>query len=97
MRLGDIMRVMWEVWAKDRTKVARVLEGYQALAHQHTATLADIAQRNGVFASPPDGADAIMLARAAGRREAALEIFQLAKTDLAVLFAALETKPSQRS
>jgi hypothetical protein len=96
MTLAQIMAAMRECWPFDR-KIDRVLEGYRVLGRQHSLTLADIALRNGVFASPPDGSDATALARAAGRRDAALEIFTLAQVNPAALSAFFETKSPQRS
>lgn len=97
MKFADTMNLMRQCWPFN-SKTDRVLEGYQVLGRQHALTLADIALRNGLFASLPPDADAIALARAEGRREAALEIFALSNTDAGALFALIETKPSpQRS
>jgi hypothetical protein len=96
MTFAQLAKYMRECWPFDG-KINRVREGYIALGRVHALTLADIAMRNGVYRSPPEGADAIALARFAGRQEAALEIIMLSRADAPALFALIETKPAQRS
>jgi hypothetical protein len=62
-----------------------VITGYRALAMQHKDTLADIALRNNVFA-PIRESDPHKAAIAEGRRQCALEIFEMAQIDPATLF-----------
>src|SRR5262245_27065936 len=82
----------WPTSARRHT----AMQGYRTLAVAHPETLADIGIRNYVLAPAPDGVDAIGLARAEGRRAAALEIMHLANMDLTQLWELIEKKQPQR-
>ena len=86
--LGRVVSIMRQCWPTLSARSA-VLSGYRALGAQHKHVLADIALRNHVFAPLPVG-DALTIARAEGRRECALEIYQLAKIDPDLLWRLLE-------
>lgn len=79
-RLIERMRLTWKT---DASKSA-VIEGYRVLrAHPHL--LADLAERNYVLRSPPEGIGEFDAGRAMGRADAIRELLRLANTDLATL------------
>lgn len=93
MNLGRVLELMRQVWPAGAGRSA-VMAGYRALGTQHHHTLADFGHRNFLFSSLPDG-DALAMARAAGRQDAARELFELAKVDPALIHARLERKPQE--
>ncbi len=95
MRLSDCAKLLAQYWPF-AGKRAAVLAGYRALGAQFSFTLADIALRNGVFRAN-DQTDPAAISYWNGRRDCALEIFQLAKADAASLYALIESKPSKET
>ena len=96
MRLRDDYREWFrQLWPTSSRRHA-VLSGYRAIGMQHEATLADIALRNYVFAPAPAAADLFAAGIAEGRRQAALEIFKLAHTNVDQLWELIERKTENR-
>jgi hypothetical protein len=95
MTLGQSLQYLRQCWLQVANR-SRVMEGYRVLGVQHHLTLTDIALRNGVFI-PSDSTDPHRIAYENGRRDCALEIFNLAKVDPALLHSLQETKPVKPS
>lgn len=94
MTLGQCIELAKQFWPST-AKRASALSGYRVLGQSHQLTLADIALRNGVFATSDTSAGS--LDYQAGRRDCALEIFRLARATPEQLFAHLENKPPKEN
>lgn len=95
MTLGQCALYLRQCWLSASGRAA-ALDGYRALGRQHRATLTDIGLRNGVFVAAGE-TEPHKLAYAAGRRDAALEIFALAHADAAALYDLIERKPQKEN
>lgn len=93
-RLYDIAVTWFRATWPEANRRRVVLEQYRYLGTQH-ALLADIALRANLF-QPIRAENDRQAAIEEGRRQLALEIFKTANTDIELLWAQIEKRPSNR-